>query len=513
MYKFVKRDEALDETMGGDSLYALTQANNEVYAKIMAIYRAYVNEKDKHTIAEAGVSYFSMLELFNNLLGDSDAALNDDRIAAELFKRNAEKARAITGKTNAPAFITHLDSTIEATAASFRETLAALRNSFKLTYRHTDIVSLLKTTKVVTKPGLVKSRVFETAYILDRILDKKRFLATSLLLGIMHVERFQTHKDTDTKRPYYNQGSALFTLLTFSYTPALSVEQNKAWSEKVLSIFEETPQDDTFSKEELIGQLRRLHMGLKWATELATEVEKKGAAGVQAQIANWKKKIAGHEKSLQALKSDRVQYGWKMFGSCLGIYNELLPTTYVEAAEMWGQFNAPGYKRVVSDDSPSPMGREGMLDTFDKALGAESFWEKTDFASFGLTLSASALTEMSYVGPVARILGWYTSSNHAGLSCSDCKTVHGSRVSLVRLWHRCSKCQKVYCAHCASGLALYAVMALGVVGTVGGWWMGMGTALYSATVGWATGSTATHTTSRFMARKCKSCGTQTAALY
>ncbi|RYZ46127.1 MAG: hypothetical protein EOO72_02710 [Myxococcaceae bacterium] len=513
MYKFVRRDEALDEAMGGDSLFALAKANDDVFKKIMKIFRDYQREKAKHTIIEGGVTYFSMLELFNNLLGDSNAALNDDRIAAELFTGDAVNARAITGAMSANAFVTQLNTAIDATAASFRQNLAALRDSFKETYRHKDIIALLRDTKVVTQPGLVKSRVFETAYILDRILDKKRFLATSLLLGIMHVERFKLNKDEDTARPFYNQGSALFTLLTFSYTPALSVERRSTWEQGVLSYFQRALRDSITSKEALFDGLIDEGLNEDWANELATEIAKKGTAGVQEQITTWGKRIAGYEKSLEALKLDAVQYGWKMFGSCLGIDNGLLPTTYAEATEMWGQFTANTYTRVVSANSASPMGRQAILATFDQALKAESVWQKADFASFGLTLNASALTAMSYVGPVARILGWYTSSNHAGLTCGGCRTVHGSRVSLVRLWHRCSSCKSVYCAHCASGMALYAAMAVGVVSAVGGWWMGMGSMVYSATVGWLTGSTTTRTTSYFMARKCKACGTQTEAIY
>lgn len=533
MYKFVERDDALDKAMGGDSFFALAQANNNVFAKILKIFLAYKEEYSKHTVVEEGVHYVSMLELFNNLLGNGDVALNDENIAAELFTgTSAATARTITGEMSAGTFLTRLNSAIDATAESFRVNLEALRNSFKETYRHKDIIALLSKTQVVTKPGLVKSRVFETAYILDRILDKKRFLATSLLLGIMHVARFQTHKDKDTLRPFYNQGSALFTLLTFSFTPAFSVEERSAWEKQALTFLKKALRDSTFSKEELYEGLLAKGMGEAWADQLATQLASKGAEGVRAEIATWEKRIAGYDKRLQSLKSDQIQYGWKMFGSCLGIDNELLPTTYAEASQMWGEFTDPGYRRVVSAGSPSPKGRLDILDTFDKALSTDSAWDKADFGSFGLTLKGSWIPTLPYVGPVARLVGWYTSSNHAGLTCSGCRTVHGSRVSLVRLWHRCSACKKVYCAHCASGMTIYAELGVGTVGAVsamgaagvvtaaGGWWMALGsivaTTAYSATVGWLAGTVTTRVTtgavSYFKPRKCKSCGIPTEAL-
>jgi hypothetical protein len=514
MYKRVARDTALDAPMGDVSLYALAKANDDVYAKIMKVFRDYQKEKAKHTVTEGGVKYFSMLELFNNLLGNSDTALNDDRIAKELFDGDTASMQTITGQNNAFAFGIALNAAIDATAASFRQNLAALRDSFKLTYRHRDIVSLLDETAVVTQPGLVKSRVFETAYILDRILDRKRFLATSLLLGIMHVERFKVYKDDSTQRPFYNQGSALFTLLTFSYTPAMGVENRSEWEKQVVVVLKALHRDAVTSQDAIAEALEETGMAESWAALIATEVVKKdAAAGLKAQVTTWEKRINDYDQSLIALKSDAVQYGWKLFGSCLGIDNAVLATTYDDAAALWTQFTSPGYARVIAPDATGPVGRAAMLETFDKALGAESIWEKADFASFGLTLKASAITALSYVGPVARIVGWYTSSNHAGLTCSGCKTVHGSRVSLVRLWHRCGKCEKVYCAHCASGMALYGAMALGVAGVVGGWWAGLGTLLYSSTVGWIAGSSVTQATSRFMARKCKHCNAQTEAIY
>jgi hypothetical protein len=219
-----------------------------IYRKVLKHFTDYRLDFEKHTVKEGTTRFVSMLALFNDLLDDRDKDLNDDRIAAELFNDHTDDSRTITGHQSALAFLPRLDTAIVAAAASFRENLAALRGSFKLTYRHADIVALLGTTKVVTRPSLVKSRVFETAYIIDRILDKKRFLATALLLGIMRVERFKTYMDESDTRPLYNQGSALFTLLTFSYTPTLEVEQRSASAENLQRRFEAVPlSDDTGS--------------------------------------------------------------------------------------------------------------------------------------------------------------------------------------------------------------------------------------------------------------------------
>ena len=503
-YKGQDRDDALDADMGGVSFYALMKTKNVIYKKINQHFTTYRDDFAKHTVMDGGVSYRSMLELFNNLLGDRDADLNDDRIAAELFTNNNVAIQAITGSISAVAFVRLLNTAIEATAASFRQNLAALRESFILTYRHADIVALLGTTKVVTKPSLVKSRVFETAYILDRILDKKRFLATSLLLGIMHVERFNTYKDNTDTRTLYNQGSALFTLLTFSYTPALSVERDSDNAEDVADSFRAAIRSGKTSKDDLAGQLMKQNISKDWAEEVAA----KGVTGLEAVAKSYDKRKTDNDTSLLALKMDEVQYGWKIFGSCLGIDDDLLPTTYAEAKTLWGQFIQSGYPRVVSENSDFPAGRKAMLKIFNDALEPETLSQKLDFASFGLTLKASALTEMAYVGPVARLVGWYTSSNHAGLTCGTCQTVHGSRVSLVRLWHSCPTCKKVYCAECASGRALYVTIAVGAV--MGGWWAA-GSMLYGATVGWLVGAGTGRTASQFFSRKC--CDTQTEALY
>jgi len=502
-YKGTDRDAALDLPMGGTSLYALAKTNDAVYAKLVAHFRAYKEDFDKHSVAEGTVRFVSMLELFNNVIGDRDRDLDDDSIIDELFANPiAATSQTITGCNSAGAFKTALGPAILATAAAFRQTLAELRQSFALTYRHKDIVSLLGTTKVVTKPGLVKSRVFETAYILDHILDKKRFLATSLMLGIMHVARFQAYKDGE--RPYYNQGSALFTLLTFSYTPALGFAAVLDRQKRLTDAFTAVQQSGVTSTDDLIVEIRRQGIAKEWAEEIAA----RGVAGVAAEVAKYTQGRAATAKIVSALEGDDVQFGWKIVGSCLGIDNSLLPITYADAATLWRQFVQPGYQRVVAEDDTLVPGRTAMLDTFEDALATKKLWDKADFASFGITLKASALTEIAYVGPIARIVGWYTSSNHAGYTCSTCKTVHGSRVSLVRLWHRCPTCEKVYCPQCATGMALYAGM---ILGALAGWWSTAGSLLYAGTIGWLLGSTTGHATSQFAARKC--CGTSTEALY
>ena len=143
-----------------------------------------------------------------------------------------------------------------------------------------------------------------------------------------------------------------------------------------------------------------------------------------------------------------------------------------------------------------------MLATFEEALTVTSTWDNADFASFGISLKASALTQTAYIGPVARLVGWYTSSDHAGYTCSACKTVHGSRVSLARLWHRCPTCLKVYCPSCASGKALYAAVGLGLLAGVTGvlWWAG--SAMYTAAFGWAGATGGGNLGSKFLGRRC-----------
>ena len=505
-YNGADRTDALDAPMGGKSFYALARRSDGIYRKVLEHFTDYRRDFEKHTVKEGTTRFVSMLALFNGLLGDSDKDLNDDRIAAELFSDHTDDSRTITGCQNAPAFLPRLDKAILAAAASYRENLAALRGSFKLTYRHADIVALLGTTQVVTKPSLVKSRVFETAYILDHILDKKRFLATALLLGIMHVERFQTYKDESAKRPLYNQGSALFTLLTFSYTPALEVEERSASAEDFQGRFEAVPVSDDTGNDALLRELRRKRIDDEWAQGIAA----KGAAGLRAEIARMKKIQTDNAKTLELLKASDVQYGWRIFGSCLGIDEVLLPTTYDKAAELWRKFLNPSYPRVLKDDD-TLGGRDDMLAVFDDALKMKTTSDKVDFASFGLTLKASAYTESGFFSPVARLVGWYTSSDHAGHTCSVCKTVHGSRVSLVRLWHRCPTCLRVYCPQCASGLKLYAAIAVGVAtGAVGGWWWSAASKIYATAFGGLVGGGSGNVASKFLSRAC--CGGETEPL-
>ena len=100
-------------------------------------------------------------------------------------------------------------------------------------------------------------------------------------------------------------------------------------------------------------------------------------------------------------------------------------------------------------------------------------------------------------------MGWYTSSNHAGYTCSVCKTVHGSRVSLVRLWHRCPTCLRVYCPQCASGLRLYAAIAVGLAtGAAGGWWWSAASKIYATAFGGLVGGGSGNVASKFLSRTC-----------
>ena len=314
----------------------------------------------------------------------------------------------------------------------------------------------------------------------------------------MHVERFQTYKDAGDKRPLYNQGSALFTLLTFSYTPTLEMEQRSENAEDLRRLFEAVPLSDDTDNDTLLRELRRKRLDDEWAQEIAG----KGAAGLRAEIARLKKIETDNARTLETLKASDVQYGWKIFGSCLGIDSALLPTTYDKAAELWGKFLSPSYPRVLKEDD-SLGGRDEMLSVFDDALKMKTTSDKADFASFGLTLKASAYTESGFFSPVARLVGWYTSSNHAGYTCSVYKTVHGSRVSLVRLWHRCPTCLRVYCPQCASGLRLYAAIAVGLAtGAAGGWWWSAASKIYATAFGGLVGGGTGNVASKFLSRTC-----------
>jgi hypothetical protein len=467
-------------------------------ARIMGHFTTYQRQKAKHTVTEGSVQFFSMLELFNRLLDDRSPLLDDTNIARLLMSGNA--AQAITGCATHPLFMAQLDKSILVVAKSYRKTLEALQDSFKKTYRHKDISGLLGKTRVVTKPTLVKSRVFETAYILDKILDKKRFLAMSLLLGIMHDRRFcqaQSYQAADG-RWLYNQGSVLFTLLTFSYTPVLAEESSIASAQENASVMRAAAIAGPDGFQAILAR----RFGAGWLDELV----KGGILGLAKAAAKQDMNAASSRDALVYLQSNDVQIGWSLLGSCLGISSPLLPTTYRDAETTWGNFTHSSYARV---DSELAVRNRADIRVFNTALEETS---QFDQISFGASLKLSALSQTAFIGPVARVLGWYTSSNHAALTCIGCKTVHGSRVSLVRMWHRCTTCKEVYCWACAGRLQLAATVAVGIgVGVTAAWW-GAVSSVYSVVGGVATsGATGRLGAAGMVPAKCKSrgCGGET----
>lgn len=487
----------LDQPMGGSCLL-FELAGTRAYARIEGHFDRYRDQRQKHTVKEEGVAFFSMLELFNNLLDDGAALLDDANIARDIMANGGSVAAlSITGFSEHGSFMRQLDKSILVVAKSYRHTLEALEDSFKQTYRHKDISSLLGQTRVVTKPTLVKSRVFETAYILDKILDKKRFLAMSLLLGIMHVKRFP--QQSDDGRYFYNQGSVLFTLLTFSYTPVL-VEVSKEARARVTAA---SMRAVVALGDAGADQLRERLAAAGFRGARADKLVSGGISGLITSAAQEEKKAASSLTALVDLRSSDVQVGWSLLGSCLGIESTLLPTTFGEAADKWGKFTHASYNRVSSEYEVE--GRDDIR-IFNEALESTAF---ADQASFGISLKASALSQTAWIGPIARVVGWYTSSNHAALTCIGCRTVHGSRVSLVRMWHRCTDCSNVYCWACTGRLQLAATVAIGVTAAVSTYWWGAVSAFYSAVAGVGTsGATGRLGASGMLPAKCR-CGSDT----
>lgn len=387
--KFYFRDhewsKQLDEAVGtpGETLYAAL-LDRPVFAKMTKICDPYLGiEFNRHVVKEGNAKFLSVLELFNRVLASNDKDLDDERIAKDLYESSPLLAAGILGCENHSTFILKLNRCLKAAGQSFVTNLTSLQDSFKKTYRHKDIAELLERTEVVTQPNLVKSRLFETAYIIDKILDQKRFIATTLLLAHMHVQRFGTRKDEETNsRPLYNQGSVLFTLLTFSYTPAAGIENPTT-----------------------TGRAR-----------------------------------------FEAASSNDVYYLWKVFGSILGIREQLLPNNHDQGDALWYAFVGSSYSRTTSREHETV---KRLVEPFERAVGDKSIWKILDMVSFAATVRFGRVFEESRLHRAVRAVGWSTSSDHAGMTCSTCGTAHGMRVSVVRVWHHCEVCKKVYCPSCA----------------------------------------------------------------
>jgi hypothetical protein len=225
-----------------DSLYGVIKEADPggVHAYLAKTVTDYVVQAKSrgYVVVNSGVKFMSVLAMFDEILYNLDEdlfdELDDDAIMDGLYAAGfGERVARIAGPDclSAAAFMRKLNAAIDSAAPFFQVGLPTLANrSFSATYDYKDIARLLHTTGPSRTTELATQRVFETAYIMNRIINKDRCIAMSVLLNLMHLQRFGTYHAQDG-RPYYNQGSVLYTLLTFSYLVANHHRTNSAYDE------------------------------------------------------------------------------------------------------------------------------------------------------------------------------------------------------------------------------------------------------------------------------------------
>ena len=226
-----------------DSLFGIIREANPggVYTYLDKTVRDYVLNANKNgrVTTSHGVKFMSVLAMFDDVIYNLDEDLFDELDDAAIMRGvyavggMAERVARIGGDNclSAAAFVRKLHAAIDSAAPFFQVGLGTLaKRSFSATYDYKDIAALLHETGPSRIADLATQRVFETAYIMNRIINKDRCIATSVLLNIMHLHRFGGYQ-AHGGRPYYNQGSVLYTLLTFSYLVASNNRTSSSYDE------------------------------------------------------------------------------------------------------------------------------------------------------------------------------------------------------------------------------------------------------------------------------------------
>jgi hypothetical protein len=214
-----------------DSLFGIIKEAdpNGAFSYIHRTLRDYIASagRNGHVVTKGQSRYTSLLAMFDEIIYNLDEdlgdELDDDVIMKGVYDAGlGPRVTRIAGNdcASAGAFIRKFHDAIDSAAPFFQVGLQTLANtSFAATYAYKDVAALLARTGAALDTEIANRRVFETAYIMNRIINKGRCIATSLLLNDMHVDRFKAYTAPDG-RPFYNQGSVLYTLLTFCYLVA-----------------------------------------------------------------------------------------------------------------------------------------------------------------------------------------------------------------------------------------------------------------------------------------------------
>jgi hypothetical protein len=225
-----------------DSLFGIIREANPggVYTYLETTVRDYVASAQRrgYVVTSGATRFTSVLAMFDDIIYNLDEALgnelDDGAIMAGVYAAGlGDRVARIGGADclSAAAFVRKFHAAIDSAAPMFQAGLPTLAlRSFSATYDYKDIARLLYTTGPSRVSELATQRVFETAYIMNRIINKDRCIAASVLLNVMHLQRFGGHAAADG-RPYYNQGSVLYTLLTFSYLVAHHHQASPSYNE------------------------------------------------------------------------------------------------------------------------------------------------------------------------------------------------------------------------------------------------------------------------------------------
>lgn len=300
----------VDDALCGATLYNIVKTRlPEVYERIKGVTRAGIataKEEARETNPTLTPPYFlsvvgmfdavhALDELHDDALLPALFALDDGDVMLDLCARVAPEGLTMlkhqwqSAEHRQVGLQKHMLDCAKAAADAYEANLeGALERSFAGTYVNADVADLLVQTKVTLDKELVVKRIFETAAVMDRLLRYGHFIADTVALTEMHLQRFKVykrrdagHEDRPNGAPFYNVGSVLYTLLTFS----------------VLMIGE--------AGDPL--------------PESMTNKQRKG----------W--------------------YGfWRLFGSGMGIPSELLPVDYESSLGLWTALNDPGNGQITN---------------------------------------------------------------------------------------------------------------------------------------------------------------------
>ena len=256
----------------------------------------------RHRGGTAQGAYASAKGAFAGVEGWWSTRYNDDAIIRTLYGDVAARNLLVqwSGENDAATFMERFQPARKEAFYIFTRKPSLdtmLQTSFPLTYYHRDIASVFHRHAHSLDVGIMRSRVFETAEIMLRILYGNmngpwrafygtRTLGTAMLLGLMHNRLLRRLPYQTGARFEYNQSSVAYTLLTFS------------------------------------GIVHATWVGL-------------ASGDLQRLMPGWR----NHPRPAIVFPEADWYFVWKIVGSCMGLSEQLMPSSYAESEELLQAFN------------------------------------------------------------------------------------------------------------------------------------------------------------------------------